>query len=95
MLPEDCTPTHPGKILLDEFLLPMRVSPAVWAEHIGVPLQRINQIVRGKRGVTAQTAWLFSQTFGTTPQFWLNLQNSYDLARARPTRTLTRLHGAA
>ena len=62
-----------------------------FARHVGVPTQRINEIVRGKRGVTPDTAWLFSQAFGTTPEFWLNLQGAYDLARARPSRTVERI----
>ena len=62
-----------------------------FAEHIGVPLQRVNEIVRGKRSVTPETAWLFAQALGTTPEFWTNLQNAYDLARARPTRKIRRL----
>ncbi len=95
MLPENRVPTHPGEILLEEFLKPMRLTQVGFAQHIGVPLQRINQIVRGKRGVTAETAWLFAQAFGTTPEFWLNLQNAYDLAKARPSRPVQRLQGAA
>ncbi len=95
MLPENRIPTHPGEILLEEFLKPMRLTQVAFAQHIGVPLQRINQIVRGTRGVTAETAWLFAQAFGTTPEFWLNLQNSYDLARARPAREVKRLQSVA
>jgi antitoxin HigA-1 len=64
------------------------------AEHIGVPVQRINEIIRGKRGITPGTAWLFAQAFGTTPQFWVNLQSSYDLASARPKRSIPRLRKA-
>jgi addiction module HigA family antidote len=88
MLPENRIPTHPGEILLEEFLNPLGVSQVAFARHIGVPTQRINEIVRGKRGVTPETAWLFAQAFGTTPEFWLNLQSAYDLARARPARKI-------
>lgn len=85
MLPENRISTHPGEILLEEFLKPLGITQVEFARHIGVPVQRVNEIVRGKRGVTPQTAWLFSQALGTTPQFWLNLQNAYDLTRSRPT----------
>jgi addiction module HigA family antidote len=95
MLPENRIPTHPGEILLEEFLNPMGMSQVAFAKHIGVPTQRINEIVRGKRGVTPDTAWLFSQAFGTTPEFWLNLQAAYDLARTRPARTVERVQVAA
>lgn len=95
MLPENRIPTHPGEILLEEFLNPLGISQVAFARHIGVPVQRINEIVRGKRGVTPDTAWLFSQALGTTPEFWSNLQIAYDLARARPARKVERLHAAA
>jgi len=62
-----------------------------FARHIGVPVQRINEIVRGKRGVTPDTAWLFAQALGTTPEFWMNLQSAYDLARSRPKRVVERI----
>jgi addiction module HigA family antidote len=54
---------------------------------------RINEIVRGKRGITPETAWLFSQAFGTTPQLWINLQTNYDLAQNKPDRTVLRKAG--
>lgn len=91
MLPEHRIPTHPGEILLEEFLAPLEMSQVAFARHIGVPLQRINEIVRGKRGVTPETAWLFSQALGTTPEFWINLQSAYDLARSRPQRVVERI----
>jgi addiction module HigA family antidote len=65
------------------------------AEHLGVPLQRVNELVRGRRGVTPETAWLLSQAFGTTPEFWLNLQASYDLATTRPARKVQRVRKAS
>lgn len=91
MLPENRIPTHPGEILLEDFLIPLGMSQVAFARYIGVPLQRINEIVRGKRGVTPESAWLFAQAFGTTPEFWLNLQNNYDLARSRPEKTIARI----
>jgi addiction module HigA family antidote len=84
MLPENRLPTHPGEILSEEFLAPLGVTQMALAQHIGVPVQRVNEIVRGKRGITPETAWLLSQAFGTSPEFWGNLQTSYDLARTRP-----------
>ena len=91
MLPQNRVPTHPGEVLLEEFLNPYGVTQVALAEHIGVPLQRVNEIVRGKRGVTPETAWLLAQTFGTTPEFWVNLQSAYDLARSKPGRIVRRL----
>ncbi len=88
MLPENRISTHPGEILLEEFLKPMEITQVEFARHISVPVQRVNEIVRGKRGITPQTAWLFAQALGTTPQFWLNLQNAYDLTRSRPTHDI-------
>ena len=95
MLPENRIPTHPGEILLEEFLKPMGVSQVAFARHVGVPLQRINEIVRGRRGVTPDTAWRFAQAFGTTPEFWMNLQSAHDLARSRPGKTVERIQPAA
>lgn len=91
MLPENRIPTHPGEILLEEFLNPMEFSQVAFAVHIGVPVQRVNEIVRGKRGVTPETAWLFAQALGTTPEFWLNLQTNYDLALARPKKKIAKI----
>jgi len=86
MFPTNRLPTHPGEVLLEEFLIPMKISQVTLAKHLGIPIQRINEIVRGKRGVTPETAWLFSQAFGNTPKFWMNLQMVYDLARSQPKR---------
>ena len=65
MLPKNRIPTHPGEVLLEEFLVPLGISQVALAEHLEISLQRINEIVRGKRGVTPETAWLFAQAFGT------------------------------
>ena len=92
MLPENRIPTHPGEILLEEFLKPMGISQVTFARHLGVPLQRINEIVRGKRGITPDTAWRFSQAFGTTPEFWMNLQTIHDLSCNRPVTVVKRIH---
>ena len=91
MLPEQRIPTHPGEILAEEFLKPLELTQVALADHIGVPVQRVNEIVRGKRGITAETAWLLSGAFGTSPDFWINLQTSYDLATRRPDRQVNRL----
>jgi addiction module HigA family antidote len=91
MLPENRVSTHPGEILKEEFLDPLNITQVSFAQHIGVPLQRVNEVIRGKRGVTPETAWLFSQALGTTPQFWMNLQNAYDLTSNRPQQSIKRL----
>ena len=85
MIPEHRIPTHPGVILSQEFLAPLGISQVAFAAHLGVPVQRINELVRGKRGVTPETAWLLSQALNTTPEFWVNLQAAHDLARSRPS----------
>jgi len=85
------TPTHPGEVLLEEFLGPMGLTQMDLARHLDVPIQRINEVVRGRRGISAETAWLLSQAFGTTPEFWLNLQMSHDLVACRPARSVRRL----
>jgi addiction module HigA family antidote len=95
MQPNHRVPTHPGEILLEEFLVPLGQTQVALAEHLGVPVQRINELVRGKRGVTPETAWLLSQAFNTTPEFWLNLQVAYDLARSRPASKVPRLKRAS
>ena len=72
-------PIHPGEILLEEFLQPMGVTQHRLAVSIGVPPRRINEIVHGKRRITADTALRLSRYFGTTDRFWLNLQTRFDL----------------
>src|SRR5262249_12645981 len=83
MLPKNRTPTHPGEILLEEFLRPMEVTQTQLAEHIGDHLPKINDIVNGRRGVSPVMAWKLSRALGTSPEFWINLQMAYDLAKAR------------
>ncbi|NLO27540.1 MAG: HigA family addiction module antidote protein [Actinobacteria bacterium] len=72
-------PVHPGEVLLEEFLNPLGLSQNRLALNIGVPPRRINEIVLGKRRVTAETALRLARYFDTTPQFWLGLQADYDL----------------
>ena len=91
MLPKNRVPTHPGKVLLHEFLEPLGISQVDLAAHVDVSVQRVNEIVRGKRGITSETAWLLSGAFGTTPEFWINLQSQHDLAKSRPVRSIRRL----
>ena len=72
-------PIHPGEILLEEFLKPMNISQYRISKDINVPPRRINEIVQGKRGITANTALRLGHYFGMSPQFWINLQTHYDL----------------
>ena len=95
MSPKKRNPSHPGEVLLEEFLGPLRVSQVQFARHLSVPVQRINEIVKGKRGVTPETAWLFAQALGTTPEFWIALQTAHDLARSRPAKKLAALRRAS
>ena len=79
MKEERLQPVHPGEVLLEEFLKPMQLSQNRLALDIGVHPRRINEIVLGKRGITAETALRLARYFGTSPQFWLGLQADYDL----------------
>jgi addiction module HigA family antidote len=73
------SPVHPGEVLLEEFIKPMSLSQNRLAIDIGVDARRINEIVLGKRAVTADTALRLSRFFGNSPQFWMGLQSQYDL----------------
>jgi addiction module HigA family antidote len=84
MIPTNRITTHPGVILLKEFLEPLEITQKALAIHLGVPVQRINEVVRGKRGFTPETAWLLGEALNTTPEFWLNLQAIHDLSANRP-----------
>ena len=74
---------HPGEVLMEEFLIPMDLSQNALARAISVPPRRINEIVLGKRSITADTALRLAKTFGTSEGFWLGLQSDYDLEEAR------------
>lgn len=76
---EKLAPVHPGEVLLEEFLKPMELSQNRLAIDMGVPSRRINEIVLGKRRITADTALRLARYFGMSPQFWLGLQMDYDL----------------
>lgn len=83
MTMRDYPPIHPGEILLEDFLKPMAISQYRLAHSIHVAPRRINQIVHGSRGITADTAIRFSRFFGTSAELWLGLQADYDLECAR------------
>jgi len=74
---------HPGEILQEEFLIPMGISAYKLSKSIGVQQTRISLILKGERGITADTAMRFSKYFGTTPEFWMNLQREYDLRKVK------------
>ena len=78
-VPTDREPTHPGVVLLEEFLKPMGISQKRLAKAIKVPYQRVNEIVNGKRSITVSTALRLAKFFNTTPDFWLNLQLKWDM----------------
>ncbi|MBS3793096.1 HigA family addiction module antidote protein [Candidatus Bipolaricaulota bacterium] len=82
-IPSDREPTHPGEVLLKEFLEPMELTQKQLADGIQVPYQRVNEIINGKRGVTPSTALRLSQFFDTSPGFWMNLQLTWDLYHVR------------
>ena len=81
-LPAHREPTHPGEMLLEEFLKPMALTQRHLAEGIHVPYQRINELVNKKRGMTPSTALRFAKFFGTSADFWMNLQLRWDLYQA-------------
>lgn len=83
MIPKNRRPTHPGEILLLEFLRPMGISQTKLAHDLDIPIQRVNTLINGKRGVTAETALLIAGYLKTTPEFWMNLQAAYDLYAAQ------------
>ena len=82
-VPTHRTPTHPGEMLREEFLLPMGLTQQRLAKEIGVPYQRVNELVNGRRGVTPSTALRLAKFFGVSPDFWLSLQLRWDLYHAR------------
>jgi antitoxin HigA-1 len=78
-VPSQRVPTHPGEMLIEEFLKPMELTQRALADAIHVPYQRINEIANGKRGITPATALRLAKYFGTSADFWLNLQLRWDL----------------
>jgi addiction module HigA family antidote len=85
-------PPHPGEVLKEEYLIPLSMSVNALSKELGVGAARLNEIVLGRRGVTADTALRLARYFGTTPEFWLNLQAFYDLrmAQRKTGRTIER-----
>ena len=83
----ETVPVHPGRILQEQFLDPMDLSQNQLALSIGVPPRRINEIVLGKRGITADTALRLGRYFYTSPRFWMNIQTNYELEVAEETLT--------
>ena len=82
-IPTNREPTHPGEMLLEEFLAPMEITQRELANAIHVPYQRVNELVNKKRGVTPSTALRLARFFGVSPGFWLNLQVRWDLYKAQ------------
>ena len=82
-LPRHRPPTHPGEMLLEEFLKPLGMTQVELAERIRVSYPRVNEIIKGKRGLTPDTALRLARLLGTTPEFWLNGQLNWDLWQAR------------
>ncbi len=92
-IPTHREPTHPGEMLLEEFLTPMGLTQRELADGIHVPYQRVNELVNGKRGVTPHTALRLAKFLGTTPDVWMNLQLRWDLyhAQLQEAAALTRI----
>ena len=83
LLPKNRFSTHPGEMLLKEFLAPLGVHQKEFAEHLGWSYVRLNELINGRRGVSADSALALSEALNTTPEFWLSLQDNYDLCKAR------------
>lgn len=83
---EPKNPFHPGEILLEEFLQPMEMTQTAFAEKVGWTRARLNELIRGKRGVTADAALDLAKALGTSAKLWMNLQATYDLDQARRRR---------
>ena len=83
MLPKYRPPTHPGEMLLEEFLIPMGITQKELAKAIHVPYQRVNEIINKKRGITPSTALRLAKFFGVSEDFWINLQLRWDLYKAK------------
>jgi addiction module HigA family antidote len=85
MLPKNRVATHPGEVLLEEYIKPLGLTQATLAKELEISANRLNELVRGKRGITADTALRLAQRFNTSPEFWMNLQSAYELTQARVT----------
>ena len=93
-VPTHRTPTHPGEMLLEEFLIPMGLTQRDLATGIRVPYQRVNDLIHQRRGITPSTALRLAKFFGTTPGFWMNLQSRWDLYATRKSeqRVIESIH---
>lgn len=85
-LPARRIATHPGEVLLEEYIKPLGLTQATLAKELGISTNRLNELVRGKRGITADTALRLAHRFHTSPEFWMNLQSGYELTEARMAR---------
>ena len=83
MIPNRRPPTPPGEILLEEFLTPLKLTQMAAAEKMEISVNRLNELINGKRGITADTALRLAKLLKTTPEFWMNLQNAVDLYEAK------------
>ena len=92
MLPKNRAPIHPGEILLEEFLTPLGITQVDFAKHLGWTVAKLNEIIKGKRSITAESALALAAALGVTPQSWLNMQASYDLWHAQKNAKKTKPH---
>jgi addiction module HigA family antidote len=88
-LPASRIATHPGEVLLEEYIKPLRLVQAALAKELGISTNRLNELVNGKRGITADTALRLARRFKNSPEFWMNLQSAYELTEARADMTMT------
>ncbi len=86
MLKQPKNPIHPGEMLLEEFLVPADLSQAAFSRTLGWTKARLNELIKGKRGITAESALDLSDALGTSPKLWMNLQATYDLDKALAAR---------
>ena len=84
---QPANPFHPGEMLLEEFLEPSGTSQADFAEKVGWTKAKLNELIKGKRGITAETALDLAEALGTSPKLWMNLQATYDLHKAKKARS--------
>ncbi|HUO24369.1 MAG TPA: HigA family addiction module antitoxin [Candidatus Aquilonibacter sp.] len=82
-LPRERIATHPGEVLLEEYIRPLGLTQAALASEMGISTNRLNELIKGKRGITADTALRLARRFHTSPEFWMNLQSAYELTEAR------------
>lgn len=86
LIPSNRPPIHPGELLDRQFLKPLGISQTALAARLGIPIQRVNLIINGKRGITPEMAWLLAGALDTTPDFWVNMQSGYDLSLSKPKK---------